>query len=30
MIEVALRDLMEMRRGCMQALGFEPNHKIED
>ncbi|MFZ1009511.1 MAG: plasmid mobilization relaxosome protein MobC [Candidatus Sulfotelmatobacter sp.] len=24
-IEVALRDLMEMRHACMQALGYEPD-----
>ena len=26
----AMRDLLEMRIGCLQALGLEPSRKIED
>lgn len=30
MLAETLRDLLEMRGGCMRALGLEPNRKIED
>ena len=30
LITEALRDLLEMRGGCMRVLGLEPNRKIED
>lgn len=26
----AMRDLLEMRTGCMRVLGLEPNRKIQD
>src|ERR1019366_948955 len=30
MLTETLRDLLEMRGGCMRALGLEPNRKIKD
>jgi hypothetical protein len=30
LITEALRDLLEMRGGCMRVLGLEPNRKIDD
>ncbi len=30
LIDEALRDLMEMRLACLQALGFERNRKVKD